>query len=96
MKILIVLAAMAVALYGKAQCCCNNSDDPSVVQRYCCITYDACNTRAIQWKQYNNNFTKTCLAVDGVMQFINATKSLINELRFIILKIAPSSITQNF
>ena len=83
MKNLIVLAAITVALYGKAQCCCNIKD-ASKIQQYCCNTYDACNTRAIQWEQYKN-FThsskKTCLAV---MEFTKAAESLINESRAIL------------
>ena len=81
MNNLIVFAAITMALYGKAQSCCNNSN-ASEVQRYCCNTYNSCNIPAIQQLQYNISSINcsSCPAKDGVMQFIEAARLLTDEL----------------
>ena len=55
MNSLIVLAAITVALYGKAQCQCScNNTDASKGPPYCCNTYDVCDDIAIR-QQYTDS-----------------------------------------
>ena len=77
MNNLIVLAAVTVALYGKAQCCCKNESDVSKIQQYCCGTYDAC---AIQDLQYNDSITCPSSSADAAVPFIDAASLLTNKL----------------
>ena len=89
MNSLIVLAAITVALYGKAQCqcSCNNTDASKVQSYYCCNTYDFCNETAIR-QQYTDSINCTsyvnCSAADAVEQFTNAANLTTNELGYIL------------
>ena len=85
MNSLIVLAAITVAIYGKAQCQCSCSNtDASKEQPYCCNTYNSCDSAAVYSIIYNNSIycssNETCPAGDAVIQFIQAADSLTDEL----------------
>jgi len=86
MNSLIVLAAIIVTLYGKAQCqcSCNNTDASEVQPYYCCNTYDFCTIR----QQYNDSINCTskvnCPAADAVGQFTYAANLTTSELGYIL------------
>ena len=87
MNNLIVLAAVTVALYGKAQCCCNNTKyNASEIQKYCCSTYDACAIQ-LQALQYDDSITcssSPAAKLNATISFISASHLLTNELEPIL------------
>ena len=88
MNSLIVLAAITVALYGKAQCqcSCNNTDASEDQSYYCCNTYDLCNETDIRQQYINcaSNYDVHCPAADAVEQFTYTANLTTNELGYIL------------